>query len=125
MKVDPCVEIELDNSILMAMLNKLAPFIPQGTSSKELYRFIQLAFNLVNEPTLRTDKPGFAVWECEPRFLELLPTVLAGELSFCALNDILYLDGQEMGGRIKIVADGVVVERNKRNLSTSQRRIYS
>ena len=81
--------MELDNSTLMAMLNDLAPFIPEGTTKEELYRFIRSAFNLVNEPALRAGKTGFAVWECEPRFLELLPAVLTGELSFCALNDIL------------------------------------
>ena len=83
------IDIELDNSKLMAMLDDISPFIPEGTTNEELYRFIRSAFNLVNEPTLRTDNAGFAVWECEPRFLELLPALHAGELSFCALNDIL------------------------------------
>jgi hypothetical protein len=89
MKVKPHIEMELNNTVLMARLDEIAPYIPEGTSNDELYRFIRSAFNLVNAPALRAGKTGLAVWECEPRFLELLPALHAGELSFCGLNDIL------------------------------------
>jgi len=33
----------------------------------------------------------------------------------------IYLDGQEVGGRIKVIADGHIVERNQRGISPTQR----
>ena len=33
----------------------------------------------------------------------------------------VYLDGQEIGGRVKVIADGVVVERNNRNVNPTTR----
>lgn len=83
------VDLELDNSQLSETLDKLAPFIPKETTNEQLYQFIRSGFYLVNEPAFRAGKTGLAVWKCEPRFLELLPALHAGELSFCALNDIL------------------------------------
>jgi hypothetical protein len=40
----------------------------------------------------------------------------------------VYLDGSEVGGRMRVVADGVVVERNRRGLNTgtgATTRVYS
>ena len=36
-------------------------------------------------------------------------------------NIQIFLDGKEIGGNMKIIADGVVVERNRRNLSGTTR----
>jgi hypothetical protein len=82
-------EIELDNTKLTEMLNELSPFIPEGTTDKELFEFIRLAFYVDGMAAPRADGTVLATWEFDAGFLKLLPAFRAGKLSFGDIKSIL------------------------------------
>ena len=82
------IDVELDSSSLMTILDDIAEHIPPETPNEELYRFIRAA-SLVKCSAIRTGKPSLFFWTPKPRYLELLPALKAGDLNFCALNDLL------------------------------------
>lgn len=82
-------EVKLDNSTLTEKLDELAPFIPEGTTNKELLDFIRLAFYVDGMAAPGADGTILATWKFDAGFLVLLPAFRAGKLSFGDIKSIL------------------------------------
>ena len=77
------VEIQLDEATLYKLLDDVAEYV-NGIPNEKLSKFIKNAFYITNTPS-GSGSVFRAVFKPEPRYLELLPSLRAGDISFDSL----------------------------------------
>jgi len=82
------VTIELDASTLTALLDDVAEYV-NGLPNDKLKQFIRNAFYFTLDPAGWTGNSARAIFKAESRYLDLLPALRAGDISFDGLCEIL------------------------------------
>ena len=82
------VEMTVDYSTLYALLDDVADYV-NGLPNEKLKGFIGDAFYLTNDPGKGARNPTCCIYKPEARYLELLPLLKAGDISFDSLCNTL------------------------------------
>lgn len=80
--------MELDWSTLLELLDDVAKYV-NGLPNEKLINFIGNAFYFTNGPTEGASNFTKLIFKANPRYLELLPALRAGDISFDSLCNIL------------------------------------
>lgn len=81
-------EINLDCSTLTVLLDDVAEYI-NGLPNEKLKQFIRNAFYVTLDPAGWTNNQARAIFKADARYLDLLPALRAGDVSFDGLCEIL------------------------------------
>jgi len=86
-----CAEITVDPSSLLDLLDELVEIAPEvaGMGTAELNDFTKSAFYVHGQPAVGADGPHVAVWKPFKHYMQLLPALRAGEITFSAFEGIL------------------------------------
>jgi len=87
-KEDKVSTIELDTSTLREHLDDVAEYV-NDLPNEKLKQFIRNAFYFTLDPAGWTGNSARTVFKAEARYLDLLPALRTGDLSFDNLCDIL------------------------------------
>lgn len=87
-KNDTAVTIDLDCSTLTALLDDVAEHV-NGLPKEKLQQFIRNAFHVTNDPAEGASDLTHFIFKPDSRYLDLLPELRAGDITFDSLCDIL------------------------------------
>jgi len=82
------IEMEVDESSLFILLDDIAEHV-NGMPNEKLKQFIRNAFHVTNDTAEGARDLTHLVFKPDARYLDLLPALRAGDISFGSLCDIL------------------------------------
>jgi hypothetical protein len=82
------IEIDINYSTLISLLDDVAEYA-NGLPNKKLKKFIRNAFHITNDTAEGASNLTHFIFKPDARYLDLLPALRAGDITFDSLCNIL------------------------------------